>query len=873
MSGALAQVPLSAEGIDPWAGFKNYYGAAAAQYAPAQAQANVGKTTAETGLIGAQIPETQARAGLYGAQTGLVGEQTTGQGLQNLQTSLMLDLKNRYATRFQQGQQTSTSYPDQQGPVEAPKDFPIGPLDQPRGPGIGANSKTPPVPPVEPPAEPGGGGDQKSALTEGWATNGPVRPQIGLYGTESEPVQLAPPPGPVQSQPLPPPAIGGAPAGGPAPAIGGAGGARPAPGGGAAASTLTTGPGGEIVPGVGAVPWTMSYQMQMAIRSGQDPMKVQQQMMADKKELIGRLVAQTVIPGSNPPRYDPQLWNAAVRRGYDDGLLDSAQEAQFYGHWERAPQLQSQSLDADKQLQVIQQSAAARTGGEKQGAAPFEIKEIKFTDPKTGQTSTIQGFQSVTGDIYDVNGKFMAPGSSAINGGGAGGGAGGGPGGATAPAGPDMPAQDFVNRSMQHEGGAGTGARPNQSGVGGTPTSTAGGGQQFVNGTWVDQMRETYPAWAQKYSDAQLLALKSNDQVANQLTMDYANHNAPILGAAGLPATAANLRLAHALGPQGAVSVLRANPNTPLSQVLSPKAMDANPTWAKQTAGQKVQEIRGQMGDGADLPVTGVAGGVQPNAATTLSGAGVGKPELSPTAAADLEVEKNRQQAENTARAHELEGEATAYGDESKAIIKAGFDTSTKMQRLDILQNAALAFRPGASAGARAAAMTKMVDLIQTFGGKAPDWMVKGGTGAEVIGKEGGFLGFEMARFLGSREAASVVQQAMSIQPNLKLTEGGFQALINSIREGVTRDRDLNTYREQWVSDPAHHNSIKGMIDQFNVAHPVEAYASRVMPYPWPKTAADAKPNVIYMTSPGSKMRADGYSKAWFNGQQMVGMK
>lgn len=710
MSGALAQVPLSAEGIDPWAGFKNYYGAAAAQYAPAQAQANVGKTTAETGLIGAQIPEAQARAGLYGAQTGLVGEQTTGVGLENLQKQLMLNLKGSYAQRMQAGPQVSTSYPDQQGqgggaPVEKPTGFPIRPLDQPPGAprAIGANSAPPPVAPAAAPApdatvpSPDAAGDQPpSKVAEGWATNGPVRPQIGLYGTESEPVQLAPPPGPVQSQPLPPPAIGGAPAGGtpaggPAPAIG-AGGARSAPGGGAVASSLTTGPQGEIVPGVGAVPWPMAYQMRMAIMAGQDPMKVQQQMMADKRQLIGQLVAQTVIPGSNPPRHDPQLWNQAVRRAYDDGLIDSAQEAQFYGHWERAGQLQSQSLEPDKQLQYVQQSRAAGATGEAQGGLPYKLVDVPITE--NGMTSTVKGIQWPDGTIHDVNGKLIAPGSS--GGGGAGNAGGGGTGGTAAPG---MSPQDYTSRSMQHEGGSGSGPRPNQSGPGGTPTSTAGGGQQFINGTWTSQMRETYPEWSKQYSDAQLLTLKGDNDVANQLTMDYANHNAPILGAAGIPATAANLRLAHALGPQGAVGVLKANPNTPLSQVLSPKAMDANPTWANQTAGQKVQEIRAQMGDGADLPVTGVAGGLPPRGAG--GGVGYGKPEPGP-AVANRITQNNEQLGKDSEDVDKIQGVAQA--------ASAGMPVLYDIKQLT----------PQAYTGAYSGMRTEIANVLKTF---SPAWM------------------------------------------------------------------------------------------------------------------------------------------------------
>jgi hypothetical protein len=254
-------------------------------------------------------------------------------------------------------------------------------------------------------------------------------------------------------------------------------------------------------------------------------------------------------------------------------------------------------------------------------------------------------------------------------------------------------------------------------------------------------------------------------------------------------------------------------------------------------------------------PVATDAGGAAPaeapaEAPTPQPGAGglQGQPAPTPQQAADLGVQTKAREADITARAKEVEETSKAYGDVAGKIVQAGQDSATKLQRLDVLQNAAADFRPGATAEVRAAAMKRTADALQATGITPPDWMMKGATGAEVISKEGGYLAAEMTRTLGAREAASVFNQIKSIQPNMDMSTGGFNAVISSIRQGVMRDSDLAAYQDQWLST---HKSIASMTAEFNKTHPVEAYASRVVPYPMPKDNAELKPNVIYRAPNG----------------------
>lgn len=140
--------------------------------------------------------------------------------------------------------------------------------------------------------------------------------------------------------------------------------------------------------------------------------------------------------------------------------------------------------------------------------------------------------------------------------------------------------------------GAESGGNPNAT----NPNSSAMGAGQFINATWLDLIGKYRPDLAQGKSPAQILALRSDPDVSRQMVRAYANENTNILGNAGLPATAGNLYLAHFAGPGGAVNVLKADPSTPVSQILSPQAIAANPFLRGMNAGQLAAWAGGRVG-------------------------------------------------------------------------------------------------------------------------------------------------------------------------------------------------------------------------------------------------------------------------------------
>lgn len=156
--------------------------------------------------------------------------------------------------------------------------------------------------------------------------------------------------------------------------------------------------------------------------------------------------------------------------------------------------------------------------------------------------------------------------------------------------------------------GAESGGDPNAK----NPRSSATGPGQFIDSTWLSTIKKHLPTLAQGKSDAQLLSLRSDRNVSREMTNAYARDNAEELQAAGLPAGDGELSLAHFAGSGGAKRVLRADPATPVSQLLTPAAMAANPFLRKMTAGDLRAWANKRVG--ADRTITASSG------ADTMSG-------------------------------------------------------------------------------------------------------------------------------------------------------------------------------------------------------------------------------------------------------------
>jgi hypothetical protein len=134
------------------------------------------------------------------------------------------------------------------------------------------------------------------------------------------------------------------------------------------------------------------------------------------------------------------------------------------------------------------------------------------------------------------------------------------------------------------------------------PRSSAVGPGQFIDSTFVDTFRKTFPERARGMSPQQILAQRGTMvdgvPVEQPMLQAFTAANQQRLRDAGFEPTRGNTYLAHFAGPEGAVDVLSASPDTPITELLSPKAIKSNPeVFAKvKTAGDLVRWAGGAGG-------------------------------------------------------------------------------------------------------------------------------------------------------------------------------------------------------------------------------------------------------------------------------------
>ncbi|OHC95542.1 MAG: hypothetical protein A2792_03360 [Sphingomonadales bacterium RIFCSPHIGHO2_01_FULL_65_20] len=145
-------------------------------------------------------------------------------------------------------------------------------------------------------------------------------------------------------------------------------------------------------------------------------------------------------------------------------------------------------------------------------------------------------------------------------------------------------------------------------------TSSASGLFQFTKATWIAEGGQ----WGND-PNKPFGGLKPSVEEQRARARSLTEKNAAAVRSVGAPLTDGNLYLAHFLGQGGAKSVLRAPPNTPVSEVLSADQINANPSilkgktvgdviaWAAQKMGQPV--AGGAMAGGAAVP--GAAAGTE----------------------------------------------------------------------------------------------------------------------------------------------------------------------------------------------------------------------------------------------------------------------
>jgi len=130
------------------------------------------------------------------------------------------------------------------------------------------------------------------------------------------------------------------------------------------------------------------------------------------------------------------------------------------------------------------------------------------------------------------------------------------------------------------------------------PRSTATGLGQFIEGTWLQFIRETMPQILNK-GVAYALTLRNDPNLSRQAVAWYADKNARYLQERNLEPTDRNLYLSHFLGPEGAVKALTSNMMTKLEALFPAKVINDNrEVMAGKTVADLLAWAGRKMGDG-----------------------------------------------------------------------------------------------------------------------------------------------------------------------------------------------------------------------------------------------------------------------------------
>jgi hypothetical protein len=99
--------------------------------------------------------------------------------------------------------------------------------------------------------------------------------------------------------------------------------------------------------------------------------------------------------------------------------------------------------------------------------------------------------------------------------------------------------------------------------------SSATGLGQFLDETWLDMIRVHRPDLAKARTQAEILELRRDPNIAREITARFTQQNAGMLRRRGLPVTPGTLYLAHFAGGAGAVAILSAAENADAALIMA----------------------------------------------------------------------------------------------------------------------------------------------------------------------------------------------------------------------------------------------------------------------------------------------------------------
>jgi hypothetical protein len=231
--------------------------------------------------------------------------------------------------------------------------------------------------------------------------------------------------------------------------------------------------------------------------------------------------------------------------------------------------------------------------------------------------------------------------------------------------------------------------------------------------------------------------------------------------------------------------------------------------------------------------VAGAARPALPIVPAAASGPSAGAPAIPPTGPVTLQPGMTI--AEQAAQRATGEGIAAAQVKQFGEAKEAYQSASTAQMKINELQHnlanlpSSGLLTPGSGATERIG-LAKYANTLLGVAGAAPMFDPKEVASAEAAQKITGGLGFDMSRTMGSREAAQIVHQAISLNPGAENTPQGAKVVAGAINAGLQRQKDFYQFLSENGNKP---NSDIAFNRMYPVAHYVqEAQALAKIPQP-----------------------------------------